>query len=67
MGSPGPQIYIDLAMGVPQNQDSPYPQHSLYIGHFHVTSLPSRLRREQKTAAMFVYNEIGASMAIFTK
>ena len=62
MGSPGPQIYIDLAMGVPQNQGSPYPRHSLYIERFHVTSLG-----KQKTAAMLVYNEIGASMAIFTK
>ena len=34
-----------------------------FIEHFHVTSSPSRLRR--KTAAMLVYNEIGASVAIF--
>ena len=34
-----------------------------FIEHFHVTSSPSRLRR--KTAAMLVYNEIGASAAIF--
>ena len=37
------------------------------IERFHVMSLPSRLQRKQKTAAMLVYNEIGASMAIFTK
>ena len=50
MGSPGPQIYIDLAMGVPQNQGSPYPRHSLYIERFHVTSLPSRLWRETENS-----------------
>ena len=39
------------------------------IEHFHVMSSPSpsRLQRKQKTAAVLVYNEIGAYMAIFTK
>ena len=56
MGSPGPQIYIDLAMGVPQNQGSPYPRHILYIEHFHMTSLQD-YEGKKKTAAMFVYNK----------
>ena len=41
--------------------------HKLWIERFHVTSSPLRLRRKTETAAMLVYNEIGASMAIFMK
>ena len=59
----GPHIYVDLGMGSPnldrfgdggpQNRGSQYPRHSLYIERFHVTSLPSRLRRKTENSRHF--------------